>query len=129
MYRKNAIRHKHMRMLSNTLLPLLIGVCLLGGCASNKAMVGLDVEKVTVEAPFAMPTLEIPDFSDCPRISIADFGAVGGDHNFQQPVLGDPSLFVQGCGDPRRQGLGSRSQQRRRGSGDEPEHADRKLCL
>jgi polygalacturonase len=32
-----------------------------------------------VKAPFEMPTIKIPDFSNCKRLSIVDFGAIPGD--------------------------------------------------
>ena len=35
----------------------------------------LKMETVEVDAPFEMPAITIPDFSDCPRFSIIDLGA------------------------------------------------------
>ncbi|MBF4494807.1 glycoside hydrolase family 28 protein [Flavobacterium sp. MR2016-29] len=37
--------------------------------------------EVTVKAPFEMPTIKIPNFSNCKEFSIVDFGAVKGDKN------------------------------------------------
>ncbi len=45
-------------------------------CAFGK---GPRIQKVKVSAPFKMPTITIPDFGNCPRFSIVDFGAVAGD--------------------------------------------------
>lgn len=37
------------------------------------------MKTITVEAPFEMPAIPVPDFSECERMSIAEFGAVPGD--------------------------------------------------
>jgi polygalacturonase len=39
----------------------------------------LRIAEVKVEAPFVMPTITIPDFSNCKKFSITGFGAVPGD--------------------------------------------------
>jgi polygalacturonase len=39
----------------------------------------LKVQKISVDAPFDMPKIIIPDFSECPEMSITEFGAVAGD--------------------------------------------------
>lgn len=36
------------------------------------------IKEVVVEAPFEMPAIKIPDFSNCKKLSIIDFGAVKG---------------------------------------------------
>jgi polygalacturonase len=36
------------------------------------------IKEVVVEAPFEMPTIKIPDFSNCKKLSIIDFGAIKG---------------------------------------------------
>lgn len=36
------------------------------------------VKEIIVEAPFEMPNIKIPDFSNCKKVSIVDFGAVQG---------------------------------------------------
>ena len=36
------------------------------------------VKEVVVKAPFEMPAIKIPDFSNCKKLSIIDFGAVKG---------------------------------------------------
>ncbi|MEI6946440.1 glycoside hydrolase family 28 protein [Paraflavisolibacter sp. H34] len=40
---------------------------------------GVALKEVTVQAPFAMPAIKVPDFRNCPRMKITDFGAVQGD--------------------------------------------------
>ncbi|WP_289660138.1 glycoside hydrolase family 28 protein [Flavobacterium panacagri] len=42
---------------------------------------GVTLKEVTVKAPFEMPAIKIPDFSNCKEFSITDFGAVAGDLN------------------------------------------------
>ncbi|MFD2942481.1 glycoside hydrolase family 28 protein [Flavobacterium notoginsengisoli] len=42
---------------------------------------GVTLKEVTVNAPFEMPAIKIPDFSNCKEFSITDFGAVAGDLN------------------------------------------------
>ena len=37
------------------------------------------VKKIKVSAPFAMPLISVPDFSNAKKLSIVDFGAVQGD--------------------------------------------------
>ena len=44
---------------------------------TNKSKV--TIKEVVVEAPFEMPTIKIPDFSNCKKLSIVDFGAIKGD--------------------------------------------------
>lgn len=39
----------------------------------------LKLKEVRVDAPFDMPGIKIPDFTDCPEFSILEFGAVTGD--------------------------------------------------
>ncbi|HTN36823.1 MAG TPA: hypothetical protein VL053_07085, partial [Arachidicoccus sp.] len=37
------------------------------------------INEISVKAPFEMPPVKVPDFSDCPKIPITDFGAIQGD--------------------------------------------------
>lgn len=37
------------------------------------------IKEVMVEAPFEMPAIKTPDFSNCKKLSIVDFGAIKGD--------------------------------------------------
>tara|TARA_R110002050_G_scaffold261556_1_gene401668 strand:- start:172344 stop:173738 length:1395 start_codon:yes stop_codon:yes gene_type:complete len=39
----------------------------------------IKIQEIVVSAPFEMPKIKIPDFSDCPKISILEFGAIIGD--------------------------------------------------
>lgn len=38
----------------------------------------VSIDEVVVKAPFEMPTITIPNFSNCKKLSIVDFGAVKG---------------------------------------------------
>jgi polygalacturonase len=44
---------------------------------ANKSKV--TIKEVIVEAPFEMPAIKVPDFSNCKKLSIIDFGAIKGD--------------------------------------------------
>ena len=39
----------------------------------------IKINEITVKAPFGMPNVKQPDFSNCLKIYITDFGAVPGD--------------------------------------------------
>jgi polygalacturonase len=51
-----------------------LGLPWLAGCASMTAA-SHPQQRITVQAPFAMPAIAIPDFSSSPRFPITDFGA------------------------------------------------------
>jgi polygalacturonase len=51
-------------------------VPLLGACAGWSR--GLSLKQVSVTAPFDMPSITVPDFTDAPRFVISDFGASQG---------------------------------------------------
>jgi len=51
-----------------------LGLPWLAGCASMAAA-SHPQQRITVQAPFAMPAIAIPDFSSSPRFPITDFGA------------------------------------------------------
>ena len=46
-------------------------------CSNQKPL--LLVEKISVNAPFEMPLISIPDFSNCNEFVITEFGAIPGD--------------------------------------------------
>lgn len=60
---------------STFLLMAIAVVCLSCSAQHNR----LSMETVTVDAPFDMPAIAIPDFSESERFLITDFGAVQGD--------------------------------------------------
>lgn len=62
--------------LKNTVYTLLF-TFLLVACTSKPG--AIKFEEVVVEAPFEMPIITIPDFSECRQLSIVDFGAVQDD--------------------------------------------------
>ena len=51
-------------------------LCLL---SFSKAESTVTIKDLKVEAPFEMPAIHVPDFNQCKRFSIIDFGAVPGD--------------------------------------------------
>lgn len=61
---------------SNELFHGFLLLLFLGSCGHETPV---SFTKVTVQAPFDMPDIEIPDFSGCGRYSILDFGAVAGE--------------------------------------------------
>ncbi len=57
----------------------IVGIVATMGLDSCAKPVGLAYETVSVEAPFEMPVITIPDFTQCPRFEITALGAVQGD--------------------------------------------------
>lgn len=55
----------------------LISIFLACSCRNNTPSVIL--KDINIEAPFDMPAIRIPDFSNCEKINIADYGAQQGD--------------------------------------------------
>lgn len=51
----------------------LLAIILLASCDQKK--VNVPINEVSVEAPFEMPMIKVPDFSDIQRFVITDFGA------------------------------------------------------
>ncbi len=47
------------------------------GC--YKQVPAVKITETVVEAPFEMPPIKSPDFSDCPEFSIVEYGAIAGD--------------------------------------------------
>ncbi len=45
--------------------------------------------EINVEAPFEMPDIQVPDFSDCKKLLISDFGAVQGDIEKTSKAIAD----------------------------------------
>ena len=61
-------------MRRSRILSILIGLTLFYSCMLNNASVKF--HEISVEAPFDMPDIKIPDFSNCKRMTITDFGAI-----------------------------------------------------
>lgn len=55
----------------------LIVIIALTSCSQKNTSVKL--LEINVNAPFDMPGIKVPDYSDCPKFSITEFGAVTGD--------------------------------------------------
>ncbi len=49
----------------------------------------LKMESIFVEAPFEMDTIQIPDFSQCKKYNIKDFGALEGDKELISIAIGE----------------------------------------
>lgn len=47
----------------------------------KKNQSGVTLKEVVVKAPFEMPSIKIPDFTNCKEYSIVDFGAIKGNKN------------------------------------------------
>ena len=47
----------------------------------RKNQSGVTLKEVVVKAPFEMPSIKIPDFTNCKEYSIVDFGAIKGNKN------------------------------------------------
>lgn len=61
-----------------SILPLFIAVLIFSlSCGRKEVSVGQ--KSMVVDAPFEMPAIAYPDFSDCPRFPITDFGAAEDD--------------------------------------------------
>ncbi len=60
------------------LLGLLVSL-LLNSCKNDQNR--LKIKELKVEAPFEMPNIKIPDFSNCKRFLITDFGAILGNQS------------------------------------------------
>jgi len=64
-------------MKRNRIFLLLAVLVITLSCGKKPVPVGQQIVKV--EAPFEMPAIVYPDFTDCPKFPITDFGAVQGD--------------------------------------------------
>ena len=60
-----------------SLLLMLICFTVFYSCKTETPSV--NIQEISIEAPFDMPTIKIPDFSNSKRMSIVDFGATQGD--------------------------------------------------
>lgn len=58
---------------------LLTTIAILLFSCYNKYSITID--EIQVATPFEMPNIKVPDFSNCKKNSIVDFGVVKGDKN------------------------------------------------
>lgn len=89
-------------MKSSLLIITLVLVTFFNAC--KNANNALTIQSIKVEAPFEMPDITIPDFTNCKQLSIVDFGAVMGDKNktseaieaaiFQANQLGGATVII-----------------------------------
>ncbi len=63
-----------MKQLNNLIYLFLVSIFI--SCSMQNS--SLKMESIVVEAPFEMPVITIPDFSQCNKFIITDFGAVEG---------------------------------------------------
>lgn len=69
---------------------LLISLAFIVSCNSAKKSTGaVTFQKIKVEAPFSMPEINVPNFENCPRFTITDFGAVSGDKAKNSKAIAD----------------------------------------
>ncbi|MBC2606494.1 glycoside hydrolase family 28 protein [Pelagicoccus albus] len=71
---------KFFNLLISTLVVALFALAL-QSCSDGHAASGLRFEEIEVEAPFEMPVITVPDFSECERYPITEYGAIQGDKN------------------------------------------------
>lgn len=64
-------------------------ILLLANFSCAKKDTKIKITEITVEAPFEMPTIKIPDFSNCKKFIITDFGAVQGDKDKTSKAISD----------------------------------------
>ncbi|MFC5683070.1 glycoside hydrolase family 28 protein [Flavobacterium sp. MAHUQ-51] len=64
----------------------------------KKEKTTVTVKKITVEAPFRMPAINVPDFSKCPKFSIVDFGAIKGDKDKTSKAISDAIAKANAAG-------------------------------
>ena len=58
-------------------------------CNTQAQTEKISQEKITLETPFEMPAITIPDFSGCPRFSIKEFGAKKDDKASTTKAIAD----------------------------------------
>ena len=56
---------------------------------SFSVFASVKTEKIRVSAPFRMPVLTLPDFSDCADFVITDFGAVQNDKTANSKAIAE----------------------------------------
>lgn len=64
---------------------VLVSSILLTSCTGAKNK--LKVKTIDVKAPFEMPAISYPDFNNCPKFLITDFGAVTGDQQITSEAI------------------------------------------
>jgi hypothetical protein len=52
-------------------------------------LLSVKTEKIRVTAPFRMPVLNVPDFSDCPDFVITDFGAAQNNQSANSKAIAE----------------------------------------
>ncbi|WP_157206261.1 glycoside hydrolase family 28 protein [Mariniflexile maritimum] len=71
------------------ILKVALMACVLSHFSCKVNDHNLKTTEIKVEAPFKMPTIKIPDFSNCKQFLITDFGAVLGDKELISKAIAD----------------------------------------
>lgn len=58
---------------------LLVFTLLMLSLSCSKKQTALRMDEINIQAPFGMPSIKVPDFSNCKEFLITDFGATVGD--------------------------------------------------
>jgi hypothetical protein len=64
---------------------LLILISIIFSCKNEDTHI--KIIEIQVEAPFEMPTIKVPDFSNCKSFLITDFGAIQGDKELTSKAI------------------------------------------
>ena len=65
-----------MKMKRIIILLIIFGFTIIQSC--NTAKPSVKIREISVKTPFNMPVIKVPDFSNCPKFNITDFGAISG---------------------------------------------------
>jgi polygalacturonase len=76
---------KGLMKITKTLLLILISIIF----SCKKEDTNIKTIEIQVKAPFDMPTIKVPDFSNCKQFIITDFGAVEGDKKLTSKAIAD----------------------------------------
>ncbi|MCL6220546.1 glycoside hydrolase family 28 protein [Zunongwangia pacifica] len=84
-------------------LVLLFSIVLLLSCKEEKTRLAITspiIEEIAVDTPFDMPNIKIPNFADCDRFIISDFGAVKGNKEATSKAIKEAieKANKNGCG-------------------------------
>jgi hypothetical protein len=66
-------------MIAKLRIPLLVALCGAVLIAFKKKDPKVGLTEIAIKAPFEMPAIKVPDFKECPRLTITQFGAKSGD--------------------------------------------------
>ncbi len=64
--------------MKNIFLPIAVCCTILFSSCSNKTEKEIKINELSFQTPFEMPPITSPDFSNCEKLNIQDFGAIAG---------------------------------------------------